>query len=144
MNQGNCGDSPMLKSSHVANDCLDDYDAYVWKKKKARTSFVKTKLDHYLKEEVLPRSPNFDILLWWKLNDIKYPTLQAIAKDILAISISTVASESAFNTNSHILTLNHSRLNWTILKDLMCARSCLWSTENNGMFLYYSIIFYIL
>ncbi|XP_044486304.1 uncharacterized protein LOC123211563 [Mangifera indica] len=49
-------------------------------------------------EQLLPRSPNFDILTWWKLNDPKYPTLQRIARDILAISVSTIASESAFST----------------------------------------------
>ena len=143
LNQENCSDSPMLESSRVANDGLNDYDAYVQKKKKARTSFVKTELDHYLEEEVLPRSPDFDILLWWKLNGIKYPTLQAIAKDILAISISTVASESAFSTSGHILSPHRNRLHWTTLEALMCARSWLWSTKNNGMFLYYSVNFYI-
>jgi hypothetical protein len=38
-----------------------------------------------LEEEILPRRPDFDILMWWKLNSVKYPTLQAIARDILAI-----------------------------------------------------------
>lgn len=101
-------------------------------------------MNHYLEEEVLPRSPDFDILLWWKLNDIKYPTLQSIAKDILAIPISIVASESTFSTSGHILSPHHSRFYWTTLEDLMCARSWLWSTENNDMFLYYSVNFYIL
>jgi len=92
-----------------------------------------------LEEEVLPRSPDFDILLWWKLNGIKYPTLQAIAKDILAIPISTVASESAFSTSGHILSPHRSRLHWTTLEALMCARSWLWSTENSGMLTVLSI-----
>jgi hypothetical protein len=52
----------------------------------------KSELDMYLEEKVLPRSATFDILGWWKTNGIKYPTLQKIAKDILAIPISTVAS----------------------------------------------------
>lgn len=34
LNQESCGDSPMLESNLVANDGLDDYDAYVRKKKK--------------------------------------------------------------------------------------------------------------
>ncbi|CAK8535513.1 unnamed protein product [Lathyrus sativus] len=132
LNQENCGDSPVLESSRVANDSLDDYDAYVRKKKRARTSYVKTKLDHYLEEEVLLRSSDFDVLLWWKLNDIKYPTLQAIAKDILSIPISTVASESAFSTSGHILSPHCNRLHWTTLEALMCARSWLWSIKNSG------------
>jgi hypothetical protein len=144
LNQDTCGDSSMLEASRVANDGLDDYDAYVQKKKRAKTSLVRTELDHYLEEEVLPRSPDFDILLWWKLNGIKYPTLQAIAKDILAIPISTVASESAFSTSGHILSPHRSRLHWTTLEALMCARSWLWSTENSGMLLYSSFNLYIL
>lgn len=85
-----------------------------------------------MEEEVLPRSPDFDILLWWKLNGIKYPTLQAIARDVLAIPVSTVASESAFSTSGHIVSPHRSRLHWTTLEALMCARSWLWSAENNG------------
>jgi len=60
-------------------------------------------LNHYLEEEVLPRIVDFDILMWWKFNGVKYPTLQAIAKDILAILVSTIASESAFSTDGQIL-----------------------------------------
>ncbi|KAF1858918.1 hypothetical protein Lal_00000738 [Lupinus albus] len=63
-------------------------------------------------------------------NGIMYPTLQAIAKDLLAIPISTVASESAFSTSGRILSPHRSRLNWTTLEALMCARSWLWSAEN--------------
>ncbi|XP_073223449.1 zinc finger BED domain-containing protein DAYSLEEPER-like [Cicer arietinum] len=104
MNNGSSSDSQMLDVhfSNVEDDGLEDYDLYV-RKKRARTSFVKIELDVYLEEEVLPRSPDFDILLWWKLNGVKYLTLQTIANDVLAISVSTVASESAFDTDGHIL-----------------------------------------
>lgn len=129
-NQDTCGESSEANS--VANDGLEDYDAYVKRRKRARTSLYKTELDHYLGEEVLPRSGNFDILMWWKLNGIKYPTLQEIAKDVLAIPITSVASESAFSTSGNILSPHRSRLHWTTLEALMCARSWLWSKENNG------------
>ncbi|KAL8528479.1 hypothetical protein ACS0TY_006053 [Phlomoides rotata] len=46
---------------------------------------LKNELDSYLEERL------------WK-NALKYPTLQLIARDVLAILISTVASESAFST----------------------------------------------
>lgn len=93
---------------------------------RARTSYVRTELDVYLDEEVLP-SPNFDILLWWKLNGIKYPTNQAIARDVLAIHVSTVASEYALSTSGYILSPYQSQLHWTTLEALMGARSWLWS-----------------
>ena len=92
---------------------LCDYDRYIERKKKARTSTMKTKLDHYLEEEVLPRSSYFYILMWWKLNELKYPTLQAITRDALAFLISTIASELTFNNGDQILTPHHSQLHYT-------------------------------
>ncbi|KAH1214791.1 Zinc finger BED domain-containing protein DAYSLEEPER [Glycine max] len=80
--------------------------------KKARTSTMKIELDHYFEEEVLPRSSDFDILMWWKLNELKYPTLKAIAR--------------------HILTPHRSRLHYTTLETLMCSKSWLWNSESAG------------
>ena len=40
-----------------------DYDRYIERKKRARTSTMKMELDHYLEEEILPRSSDFDILM---------------------------------------------------------------------------------
>ncbi|KAE8714815.1 hypothetical protein F3Y22_tig00110187pilonHSYRG00079 [Hibiscus syriacus] len=37
----------------------------------------------------------FDILSWWKVNSPRFPVLSNMAKDVLAIPLSTVASESA-------------------------------------------------
>ncbi|XP_020211813.1 zinc finger BED domain-containing protein RICESLEEPER 2 [Cajanus cajan] len=126
------GSSPTIDGSNVGNDALYEYDIYIMRKKRARSSFVKTELDHYLEEYVLPRIADFDILMWWKLNGIKYPTLQAIARDILAIPISTVASKSAFSTSGQILSPHRSRLHWSTLEALMCTRSWLWSVETSG------------
>ncbi|KAH1264825.1 Zinc finger BED domain-containing protein RICESLEEPER 2 [Glycine max] len=111
---------------------LCDYDRYIERKKMARTLTMKTELDHYLEEEVLPRSSDFDILMWWKLNELKYPTLQAIARGVLAIPISTVASESAFSIGGQILTPHRSQLHYTTLEALMCSKSWLWNSENAG------------
>ena len=134
MKQDSSSDSPMLDASGVGDDVLSDYDAFIMRKKRTKTSFVKTELDNYLEEDVLPRSSDFDILMWWKLNGIKYPTLQAIAKDVLAIPVSSVASESAFSTSGFIISPHRSRLHWTTLEALMCTRSWLWSAENTGKF----------
>ena len=59
---------------------------------------ARMKFDHFIDERVLKRSEDFDILAWWKSNGLKYPTLQRIAKDILAISVTTIASEFVFST----------------------------------------------
>ncbi|GJU83982.1 zinc finger BED domain-containing protein RICESLEEPER 2-like protein [Tanacetum coccineum] len=57
----------------------------------------------YFREGLEPRSPDFDILLWWKLRGAKYHVMQAIARDILAIPVSSVASESAFSTSGRLI-----------------------------------------
>ena len=55
---------------------------------------VKSELDRYLDESLLPRTEDFNILQWWKLNGVKYNILYEIANDVLAVPITTVASES--------------------------------------------------
>ncbi|BBG99360.1 hypothetical protein Prudu_009025, partial [Prunus dulcis] len=69
------------------------------------TTYVKSELDHYLEQSLLPRNndDDFDILCWWKSNAIKYPTLHDIARDILAILVSMVSSESCFSTSGRII-----------------------------------------
>ena len=105
----NVGD---VTGSEVVGDALSEYDRFIIRKKKARSSYVKSELD----QDVLPRAVDFDILMWWKFNGVKYPTLQAIAKDILAILVSTIASESAFSTDGQILSPRRSWLQWTALE----------------------------
>ena len=60
-------------------------------------------LDHYLENDLMPRIVDFDILAWWKSNGPKFPTLQRIARDILAIQVSTTVSESSFSTSGQLL-----------------------------------------
>ncbi|KAM3337888.1 hypothetical protein P3S68_032213 [Capsicum galapagoense] len=92
---------------------------------------TRSELDLYLDENVLPRTPSFDNLSWWKTNGLKFPTLQMIARDLLAISVSTVASESTFSTSGRLISLHRSRLYPTTLEALMCARTYLWNEISN-------------
>ncbi|KAL2932799.1 Zinc finger BED domain-containing protein RICESLEEPER 2 [Bienertia sinuspersici] len=46
---------------------------------------------------------NFHIIRWWKNHSSKFPVLARIAKDILAIPASTIASESAFSAGRRVL-----------------------------------------
>ena len=132
MNGDSSRSSPILETSNVEGDELSDFDKFISQKKKAKNSHGKTELDHYLEEDVLPRTADFNILWWWRLNGLKYPTLQAIAKDILAIPATTVASEYAFSTSGQILSPHRSRLHWTTLEALICTRSWLLSAETDG------------
>lgn len=88
---------------------------------------VKSELDHYLDETLLPRSDDFDILQWWKLNGVKYPTLYQIAKDVLAVPITTVASESAFSIGGRHVGKHRSQIHSNLLEALMCTQDWLWA-----------------
>lgn len=102
-------------------DPLSSFDLFV--SDTTSNEHVKSELEHYLGEPVLPRSSNFDILAWWKANESKYLTLHAIARDILAILVSTVSSKSSFNTSGRFVSLRHSRLHPKTLEALMCAQN---------------------
>ncbi|XP_026384819.1 zinc finger BED domain-containing protein RICESLEEPER 2-like [Papaver somniferum] len=69
----------------------------------------KTELDRYLIDKFEEGEgedgddDEFDLLGWWNTNSNKYKILGHMAKDILAIHVSSVASESAFSTGKRVL-----------------------------------------
>ncbi|KAG6514027.1 hypothetical protein ZIOFF_024365 [Zingiber officinale] len=65
----------------------------------------KFELDVYLEEGCHRHNPNyaFDALGWWKLDTYKFPVLSTLARDILAILISTVASEATFSAGGCVI-----------------------------------------
>ncbi|CAN0875214.1 Putative AC9 transposase [Linum grandiflorum] len=99
-------------------------------RKRSRTSSVTSELDTYLNEDILPRTSDFDILMWWKINDPKYPILQEIARDILVVPITSVASESAFSSGGRLLDPHRSILHESTREALMCTRT--WLQDNDG------------
>ncbi|XP_020982456.1 zinc finger BED domain-containing protein RICESLEEPER 2-like [Arachis duranensis] len=101
----------------------EDWQAYFAAHVSEESAFIDTKseLDYYLEERPVPQTEhNFDILNWWKSNGAKFLTLQAIARDFLAIPISTVAFESSFSTGGQFVTPHRSRLRPDTLETLMC------------------------
>ena len=64
---------------------------------------TKNELEKYMDEARERKNPSFDILEWWKDNARRYPVLAKIARDVLAIAVSSVASEAAFSTGGRIL-----------------------------------------
>nr|KJB36104.1 hypothetical protein B456_006G141300 [Gossypium raimondii] len=79
-----------------------------------------SELDKYLAETKKEFVENFDILLWWKVNSPRFPTLSKMTRDVLAIPVSTVASESAFSTGGRVLDQYRSSLTPKIVKALVC------------------------
>lgn len=105
----------------IGGDEGDDKWSRMKKTKKRRVN-VKSELDHYLEEDTLPESGGFDILRYWNI-ELKYPTLQRIAKDLLAIPASTVASESAFSMGGRVISPHRSRLAANTIEALMCMQN---------------------
>ncbi|KAL0434033.1 UNVERIFIED_CONTAM: Zinc finger BED domain-containing protein RICESLEEPER 3 [Sesamum latifolium] len=85
----------------------------------------------YLEESLLPRTRDFDILIWWKTNGVKFPTLQKMTRDFLAIPVSTIASESAFSNSGKLINPQRNRLHHTTVEALMCSRRWLWNEVND-------------
>lgn len=83
---------------------------------------VKTEIEKYLSEEPEDYDDKFDILQWWKINSPRFPILSKMARDILAIPVSTVASESAFSTGGRVLDAFRSSLSPRIVQALVCAQ----------------------
>ena len=86
----------------------------------------KFELDMYLLESSEDLDvEDFDILMWWKMNSSRYRVLSQIARDVLAISISTVASESAFSTGRRVLDLFRNSLSPNTVEALICTQNWL-------------------
>lgn len=94
---------------------------------------VKNELDRYLEDDLVHfSSENFQILDWWKVAGTRYPTLRKIARDIFAIPVSTVASESVFSTSGRILSEHRNRLTPEILEALMCSQDWIRNNYKDG------------
>jgi len=89
------------------------------------TSTNKSELEKYLAEETEDTEKKMDILGWWKVNSNRFPVLSHMARDVLAIPITTVASESAFSTGGRILDDFRTSLTPFMLEALVCTQDWL-------------------
>lgn len=67
----------------------------------------------------------FEVLSWWRRNSIKYRVLSKLVKDVLAVQVSSVASESAFSTSGRILDPYRSCLPPYMIEALICLEEWL-------------------
>ncbi|KAB1218722.1 putative AC transposase [Morella rubra] len=101
-------------------DGLSDFETYI--NEITSSQHMKSELDQYLEESLLPRAQEFDILGWWKLNKLKYPTLSKMASDVLSIPVCTVAPDSVFDTDLRKMDNYRSSLPPMTLEALICAK----------------------
>ncbi|KAL6562858.1 hypothetical protein OROHE_005445 [Orobanche hederae] len=93
------------------------------------TIVISHEVDRYLLDPIEKRNSDFDILKWWRLNGSKYPNLQLVAKDVLAIQVSTVASESCFSTGKRVIDPHRSSLTPRSVEALICLQNWLKSVS---------------
>ncbi|XP_070051072.1 zinc finger BED domain-containing protein RICESLEEPER 2-like isoform X2 [Nicotiana tomentosiformis] len=86
---------------------------------------TRTELDKYFGEETEDDTKEFDVLLWWKLNSARFPILAEMARDVLAVPVSSVASECAFSTGGRILDSFRSSLTPKLVQALVCLQDWL-------------------
>ncbi|XP_058086418.1 zinc finger BED domain-containing protein RICESLEEPER 2-like [Magnolia sinica] len=136
------------QSSHVGSssavdesqeDTIDDFMSYYAQRKGTQIRMPRSELEEYLNEDLLvvkSKGDDFDILEWWrtKSGNLQYPVLSLMARDILSIPISTVASESAFSTGSRVVSKYRSSLTPESVEALICSQDWLrpmWGKENS-------------
>lgn len=107
---------------------IDQFNMY---RSGGKSENVKSELEKYLSEEIENESGNFDVLLWWKVNSIRFPILSKLARDVLAVPVSTVASESAFSTGGRVLDAFRSSLSPKIVQGIICAQDWLRSDSKS-------------
>ncbi|KZV51617.1 hypothetical protein F511_24990 [Dorcoceras hygrometricum] len=78
-----------------------------------------------LDETKIDRSVKLDVLAFWKAHQFRYPELAQMARDVLTVPISTVASESTFSVGGRILDQYRSAMKPEVVETLVCCRDWL-------------------
>ncbi|KAF7146729.1 hypothetical protein RHSIM_Rhsim04G0248700 [Rhododendron simsii] len=111
-------------------DDLEGFDTFTSRLVGPSTS--KSQLDIYLEESRLNHREheNLNVLGFWKEQCNRFPELSLMARDILSIPITTVASESAFSIGGCILGKYRSSLLPQNAEALLCSRDWLFGVPD--------------
>ena len=82
-------------------------------------------MGRYLLDGHESTTKDFELLSWWRNNAHIYPIHAKIAHNVLAIHISTVASESTFSTGEHVLDPFRRSLFLLTVDTLICTQGTL-------------------
>ncbi|XP_022889196.1 zinc finger BED domain-containing protein DAYSLEEPER-like [Olea europaea var. sylvestris] len=93
-----------------------------------------SKSKKYLEEPLFPRTENFKILNWWKINSAKFPILGKIARDILAVPATIVASEATFSVRGRVIDDFCASLLPEIVEALMNPQDWLFSLKKKSKY----------
>ena len=83
---------------------------------------VKSELDIYQEEGCFfSQEYKFDVLSWWKEKSYKFRILSKMAANILAVPITTVASEATFSAGGRVIDTYRASLAPETVQMLMCT-----------------------
>ncbi|KAK6132583.1 hypothetical protein DH2020_033685 [Rehmannia glutinosa] len=115
--------SSLPSSSNGSRDKLKGFDKFLYETSQSQS--VSSDLDKYLEEPVFPRNYDFSILNWWKVHTPRYPILSMMARDLLAIPVSTLGPELAFSNSGRVLDQYHSSLSPDTREAMICGHDWL-------------------
>ena len=70
-----------------------------------------------------------DIIAWWRKRARIYPILATMARDVFAVPVSTVPSESCFSSANRILSDKRSKLGPHVFERLVCLKDWIQAEE---------------
>lgn len=114
-------DPTQIKEGIVLGGKLKEVIAKRMKMTHGSSTSSKSELEKYLAEDNEDMDKKINILVWWKDNSNRFPILAPLAHDVLAMPVSTVASESAFSTSGRILDDFRTSLTPFMLEALVCT-----------------------
>jgi len=88
-------------------------------KKNAKAVQIKDEFQHYFDVVELPALEEYDPYLWWSTNKNQYPILHKLAMKYLHIPATSVPSERLFSDAKNLITPQKTRLNSSIINQLM-------------------------
>ncbi|KAG5227456.1 zinc finger BED domain-containing protein [Salix suchowensis] len=103
-----------------------------WQKRKYDSNTgdsQKSELDRYFQEPSVNLGMGSGILGWWRANALKFPTLEKMARDFLAIPISVILSKSNFIDEIMKMNPAINGLNPEIVEALVCGQDWLESPK---------------
>ncbi|KAG8364370.1 hypothetical protein BUALT_Bualt19G0121800 [Buddleja alternifolia] len=129
---GSCATQSTIPSSINLETSTSLSEFYMWCNESNASVIPKSELDSYLEEASFQSVEDFSILNWWRTNSLRLPIMAKIARDILVVPATTVASESAFSVGGRVINESRACLHPTAVEALVVADDWIKSTPRNG------------
>lgn len=124
------------EGNRMVDDGFEDYDTF--QGMTYGSQLLKSQLDLYLEEPCFPLKHEMDVLEYWNETSKRYPDLAKMARDLLAIPVSTVASESTFSTGRRVISPFRSSLKPNTVQALICLQDWMRAQNREGNYCIYN------